>query len=90
MDLAAGAIKTIIWATGYRPDYSWLEVPVLDRKGMIRHDGGVVAVPGMYLMGAVFLRRRKSTLIDGAGDDARDLSAHLASYLDGGLARLTA
>jgi putative flavoprotein involved in K+ transport len=44
----------------------------------------------MYLMGAVFLRRRKSTLIDGAGDDARDLSAHLASYLDGGLARLTA
>jgi putative flavoprotein involved in K+ transport len=57
---------------------------------MIRHDGGVVAVPGMYLMGAVFLRRRKSTLIDGAGDDARDLSAHLASYLDGGLARLTA
>ena len=90
MDLAAGAIKTIIWATGYRPDYSWLEVPVLDRKGMIRHDGGVVAAPGMYLMGAVFLRRRKSTLIDGAGDDARDLSAHLASYLDGGLARLTA
>jgi hypothetical protein len=90
MDLAAGAIKTIIWATGYRPDYSWLEVPVLDRKGMIRHDGGVVAAPGMYLMGAVFLRRRKSTLIDGAGDDARELSAHLASYLDGGLARLTA
>jgi putative flavoprotein involved in K+ transport len=90
MDLASGEIKTIIWATGYRPDYSWLEVPVLDRKGMIRHDGGVVDAPGLYLMGAVFLRRRKSTLIDGAGDDARDLSAHLASYLDGGLARLTA
>jgi putative flavoprotein involved in K+ transport len=90
MDLASGEIKTIIWATGYRPDYSWLEVPVLDRKGMIRHDGGVVAAPGLYLMGAVFLRRRKSTLIDGAGDDARDVSAHLASYLDGGLARLTA
>lgn len=90
MDLASGEIKTIIWATGYRPDYSWLEVPVLDRKGMIRHDGGVVDAPGLYLMGAVFLRRRKSTLIDGAGDDARDLSAHLASYLDGGLARRTA
>jgi hypothetical protein len=40
MDLAAGAIKTIIWATGYRPDYSWFEVLALDRKGMIRHDGG--------------------------------------------------
>src|SRR5580700_2941196 len=82
MDLAAGAIKTIIWATGYRPDYSWLEVPVLDRKGMIEHDGGVVSSPGMYLMGMQFLRRRKSALIDGAGDDARELSAHLASYLD--------
>jgi putative flavoprotein involved in K+ transport len=90
MDLASGEIRTIIWAAGYRPDYSWLEVPVLDRKGRIRHDGGVVAAPGMYLMGGVFLRRRKSTLIDGAGDDARDLSAHLASYLDGQLARLTA
>jgi putative flavoprotein involved in K+ transport len=82
MNLKAGDIKTIVWATGYRPDYSWLEVPVFDRKGRIRHDGGVVASPGMYLMGAQFLRRRKSSLIDGAGDDARDLSAHLASYLD--------
>jgi putative flavoprotein involved in K+ transport len=90
MNLASGEIKTIIWATGYRPDYSWLEVPVLDRKGRVRHDGGVVAAPGLYLMGGVFLRRRKSTLIDGAGDDARDLSAHLAAYLDGHLARLTA
>lgn len=90
MDLASGKIATIVWAAGYRPDYSWLEVPVLDRKGMIRHDGGVVDVPGLYLMGATFLRRRKSTLIDGAGDDARDLSAHLASYLDARVARAMA
>lgn len=83
LDLTSGKIKTIIWATGYRPDYSWLEVPVLDRKGNVRHDGGVVDSPGMYLMGMQFLRRRKSALIDGAGDDARELSAHLAGYLDG-------
>jgi putative flavoprotein involved in K+ transport len=84
IDLTRGEIKTIIWATGFRPDYSWLEVPVLDRKGRVRHDGGVVAeAPGMYLLGMPFLRRRKSSLIDGAGDDARDLSAHLASYLRG-------
>jgi putative flavoprotein involved in K+ transport len=82
--------KTVIWAAGYRPDYSWLEIPVLDRKGMIRHDGGVTEAPGLYLMGMPFLRRRKSTLIDGAGDDARDLSAHLASWLDGGAARSVA
>jgi putative flavoprotein involved in K+ transport len=82
MDLTSGEIKTIIWATGFRPDYSYLDVPVLDRKGRVRHDGGVVEAPGMYLMGIQFLRRRKSALIDGAGDDARDLSAYLASYLD--------
>jgi putative flavoprotein involved in K+ transport len=76
-------IRTIIWATGYRPDYSWLDVPVIDRKGLIRHDGGVTDSPGMYLMGMQFLRRRKSALIDGAGDDARELSAHLAAFLAG-------
>ncbi|RPH67112.1 MAG: pyridine nucleotide-disulfide oxidoreductase [Burkholderiales bacterium] len=79
LDLARGRIRTIVWATGYRPDYSWLDVPVLDRKGRIRHAGGVVDSPGMYLMGEQFMRRRKSALIDGAGDDARELSAHLAS-----------
>ena len=83
IDLDRAGIKTVIWATGFRPDYSWLDLPVLDRKGYIRHDGGVVDdAPGMYLMGMQFLRRRKSTLIDGVGDDARDLSAHLVSYLD--------
>jgi putative flavoprotein involved in K+ transport len=81
LDLKRGEIRTILWATGYRPDYSWLHVPVFDRKGRIRHDGGVVDSPGMYVMGLQFLRRRKSALIDGAGDDARELSAHLASYL---------
>jgi putative flavoprotein involved in K+ transport len=90
LDLAAGEIKTIIWATGYRPDYSWLEVPVLDRKGMVRHEGGVVCSPGMYLMGSQFMRRRKSALIDGAGDDARDLTAHLASYLSSRVGRIMA
>jgi putative flavoprotein involved in K+ transport len=90
IDLNAGQIKTIIWATGYRPDYSWLDVPVLDRKGMIVHDGGVAAAPGLYLMGTPFMRRRKSTLIDGAGDDAREVSARLAAYLDGARARQSA
>jgi putative flavoprotein involved in K+ transport len=90
MDLTTGEIKAIIWATGYRPDYSWLEVPVLDQKGRLRHDGGIVSSPGMYLMGTQFMRRRKSALIDGAGDDARDLSAHLMSYLDSRLARIMA
>ena len=82
LDLRRAGIRTIVWATGFRPDYSWLDVPVLDPKGNIRHDGGVVTeAPGLYVMGLPFLRRRKSSLIDGAGDDARDLSAHLSSHL---------
>ena len=83
LDLVKSGIKTIVWACGYRPDYSWLELPILDRKGYVAHDGGIVSAPGVYLMGMQFLRRRKSALIDGAGDDARDLGAHLAAYLDG-------
>jgi putative flavoprotein involved in K+ transport len=82
LDLKREGIRTVLWATGFRPDYSWLEVPVLDRKGRLRHDGGVVAdAPGLYVLGLPFLRRRKSALIDGAGDDARELSAHLAAHL---------
>jgi putative flavoprotein involved in K+ transport len=82
LDFAKSRIRTIIWATGFRPDYSWLDVPVLDRKGNIVHEGGVVTdAPGLYVLGLPFLRRRKSTLIDGVGDDARDLSAHLVEHL---------
>jgi putative flavoprotein involved in K+ transport len=83
--LSSGQIRTIIWATGFRPDYSWLDVPVLDKKGKIRHDGGVVDMAGMYLMGMTFLRRRKSSFIHGAGDDASDLGDHIAKYLSNGV-----
>ncbi len=82
IDLRSGAIRTVIWATGYRPDHSWIDLPVFDRKGRIRHTGGVIDAPGMYLMGMPFQRRRKSAMIDGAGCDARELSAHLAGFLD--------
>ena len=84
IDLAHANIRTIVWATGFRPDYSWLDVPVLDRKGQVRHEGGVVAdAPGMYVIGLNFLRRRKSSFIHGAADDARDLSEHLVAHLAG-------
>jgi len=82
LDLRSGQIAAIVWATGYRPDLSWLDVPVLDRKGRIIHDGGVTACPGLYLIGTPFLRRRKSSLIDGAAGDAAELTRHLAGHLD--------
>jgi len=78
LDLGSGEIRSIVWATGFRPDYRWLEVPVLDHKGRLKHDGGIVAAPGLYAIGLPVLRRRKSTFIHGAEDDARELVEHLA------------
>ena len=80
IDLAR--IDTVIWATGFRPHHPWLEDHLLDHKGAIRHDGGVMTQPGLYVLGLPFTRRRKSSFIDGVGPDARDLSAHLAQHLD--------
>ncbi|MEM7302776.1 MAG: NAD(P)-binding domain-containing protein [Pseudomonadota bacterium] len=81
IDFGDRKIKTVIWATGFKPDYSWLHLPVFDRKGNIRHEGGIVDAPGLYVLGLPFLRKRKSTLIDGAGDDAGFVASHLASSL---------
>jgi putative flavoprotein involved in K+ transport len=84
LDLSSGAIRSIVWATGFHPDYRWLHAPVLDEKGGLRHDGGVVeGAPGLYALGLPVLRRRKSTFIHGIEDDARDVVDHLAGYLAG-------
>jgi putative flavoprotein involved in K+ transport len=82
LDLRGGEITSVVWATGYRPDYSWLHVPVLDRKGRVRHDGGVVKdAPGLYLLGTNVLRRRRSSFIAGAAADTDELGDHLRRYL---------
>lgn len=81
IDLRSGEIRSIVWATGFRPDYTWLHVPVVDEKGHLQHDGGVVDSPGLYALGLPVLRRRKSTFIHGAEDDAREVIRHLAGYL---------
>jgi len=82
IDLRGGEIRTIIWCTGFKPDLSWLELPVVTPRGRLVHDGGATSSPGVYLMGMPFLRRRKSTLIDGADGDAAVLCEHLAAHLD--------
>ena len=81
IDLRAEGIRTVVWATGFRRLYPWLKVPVLDARGEIRHEGGVTPLPGLYVIGLYFLRRRKSSFIDGVGRDAMDLTAHLAGHL---------
>jgi putative flavoprotein involved in K+ transport len=81
LDLRSGEIRTIVWATGFRPDYGWLDVPVVDAKGQLRHEGGVADSPGLYALGLPVLRRRKSTFIYGTEDDAREVIDHLTRYL---------
>ena len=85
LNLASGEITTVLWATGFRPDHSWLDIPVRDRSGRIRHDGGVVTgAPGLYLLGLPVLRTRASTYIHGAGADSAALADHLHSFLSSG------
>ena len=81
LNLRSGEIRSVLWATGFRPDYGWLHVPVVDHKGFLRHDGGVVDAPGLYTLGLPVLRRRKSSFICGAEDDAREVIEHLSGYL---------
>ncbi|HSF17056.1 MAG TPA: NAD(P)/FAD-dependent oxidoreductase [Vicinamibacteria bacterium] len=86
IDLRASGITTVLWATGFRRSYPWLKVPVLDERGEIRHEGGVTDSPGLYVLGLQFLKRRKSSFIDGVGADASELAEHI----DARLARRTA
>jgi putative flavoprotein involved in K+ transport len=82
LDLTSGEVATVLWATGFRPDHSWLDLPVRDHKGRIRHDGGVVTdAPGLYVLGLPVLRTRASTYIHGAVGDTHAVARHLHSYL---------
>ncbi|MCI5075898.1 NAD(P)/FAD-dependent oxidoreductase [Oricola sp.] len=82
LDLRATGIRTVIWATGYRRTYPWLNVPVLDEAGEIRNAGGVTPVPGLFALGLPFMRRRSSTFIDGVGRDAEELVVDIARHLN--------
>ena len=82
LDLTSGEITTVLWATGFRPDHSWLDIPVRDRTGRIRHDGGIVTdTPGLYVLGLPVLRTRASTYIHGASADSQALASHLHTFL---------
>jgi len=79
LDLREAGIRAVVWATGFRREFPWLRVPVLDARGEVRHTGGVTTWPGLYAIGFNFLRRRSSTFIDGVGRDAVELAEHLVS-----------
>jgi putative flavoprotein involved in K+ transport len=73
-------VDAVVWATGYRPDYSWLDVPgVLDDTGNVRHRGGVTDVPGLYFLGLPWQTCRGSALLGFVGADAATLAARMAA-----------
>jgi putative flavoprotein involved in K+ transport len=83
IDLEASGIRSVVWATGLRPDHRWIDLPVFDHAGRIRHDGGVITdAPGAYVLGLSALRRRRSSYIGGAEADTADLAEHLHRHLD--------
>jgi putative flavoprotein involved in K+ transport len=80
--LDSGEVRSVVWATGVGPDFSWLDIPVFDHRGRLLHDGGVTRWPGLYVLGLPMLRRRRSSYLDGARYDAADLADHLTVALE--------
>jgi putative flavoprotein involved in K+ transport len=78
LNLAAAGIASIIWATGFATDYSWLKVDAFDEKGRPRHRRGVSVVPGLYFLGLPWLSRRGSSFIWGVWHDARFIADQIA------------
>jgi putative flavoprotein involved in K+ transport len=72
-------IKSIIWATGYERKYPWLQLPILNERGDIRHQRGITPDPGVVVLGMRFQATKGSNLIDGVGADAEELADYLAA-----------
>jgi putative flavoprotein involved in K+ transport len=83
LDLQQERIAAVVWATGYVRRYPWLKEPVFDSHGEIIHRGGITALPGLFVLGLTFLRRRRSPFIDGCGLDAEELAPVVNAHLSG-------
>jgi putative flavoprotein involved in K+ transport len=73
-------VDAVIWATGYRPDYSWIDLPVFDADGRLRHRRGVTDVPGLYFLGLTWQHTRGSALIGWVKDDAEFIAEQIAAF----------
>lgn len=79
LNLAEAGIKTIIWATGYKFDFGWIDLDIFDSRGAPRHDRGVSIEPGLYFIGLAWLSRRASPFIWGCWHDADHLGTYIAA-----------
>ncbi len=76
-------VDAVIWATGYRPDYSWIDLPVFDPDGRVRHRRGVTDVPGLYLLGLTWQHTRGSALLGWVKDDAQFIAEQISQRDEG-------
>ena len=79
LDLAKAGVTSIIWATGYAVDFSWLQVGAFDAQGKPQHQRGVSSEPGIYFLGLPWLSRRGSSFIWGVWHDAKHVAGHIAT-----------
>jgi putative flavoprotein involved in K+ transport len=82
LDLRRAGIRSVLWATGYRRSYPWLEADVLDSNGEIRNRRGRTPAPGLFVIGLQFMIRRNSSFIDGVGRDAAEIAGAIAQRAD--------
>jgi putative flavoprotein involved in K+ transport len=73
-------VDALIWATGYRPDYSWIDLPIFDSNGHLRHRRGVTDVPGLYFLGLTWQHTRGSALIGWVKEDAEFIAELIATF----------
>jgi putative flavoprotein involved in K+ transport len=73
-------VDAVIWATGYRPNYAWIKLPVVDKDGRLRHRRGVTDVPGLYFLGLIWQYTRGSALIGWVQEDAEFIAERIAAY----------
>ena len=83
-------VDAVVWATGYQPDYSWIETPVLDAEGRVRHHRGVTNLPGLYFLGLYWQHTRGSALLGWVKDDAEYIATQIQILADSRARRSTA
>jgi putative flavoprotein involved in K+ transport len=77
LDVVREEIGTVIWTSGYRPEYDWVRFPVFDDMGFPRQVDGRTEVPGLYFVGVHWMRKNKSAILNGVGEDAEIVGRHI-------------
>ena len=82
LDLAAADVSTVIYATGFHFDFTWIDLPIFDERGYPRYARGVTEIPGLYFCGLHWMHTQGSGLFYGVGEDAEYVVAHLLDRID--------